>query len=142
MGCESTDLCELTAVFRVEAEELLAAADESLVALEADPTRDDLVGEIFRAAHTIKGNAAARDLPAELMRVRMVPIGPAFRQQLRTARDAALALDKRVDLHLEGEDVELDTRVVDEIRDPLTHMVRNAVDHGIESRELRQAAGK
>jgi two-component system chemotaxis sensor kinase CheA len=77
-----------------------------------------------------------------VLQTRMVPIGPVFRQQVRTARDLATRVGKQVAVEISGEDVELDTSVIERLRDPLTHMIRNAVDHGIESPELRRARGK
>jgi two-component system chemotaxis sensor kinase CheA len=82
------------------------------------------------------------DLQDLIMKARMVPLGPSFQQHLRTVRDLAAAERKQVRLVLDGEDVEVDTAVVEHIRDPLTHMIRNAVDHGIESPEERTARGK
>jgi two-component system chemotaxis sensor kinase CheA len=82
------------------------------------------------------------DLQELIMKARMVPIGPSFHQHVRTVRDVATAQGKRARLVVEGEDVEVDTAVVEWVRDPLTHMVRNAIDHGIESPETRRAAGK
>ncbi len=76
------------------------------------------------------------------MKARMVPVGPTFRQFVRTVRDMAAATGKSVRLLIEGGDVEVDTRVIEHLRDPLTHMVRNAVDHGIEPPQVRQAQGK
>jgi two-component system chemotaxis sensor kinase CheA len=82
------------------------------------------------------------DLQDLVMKARMVPLGPSFQQHHRTVRDLAAAERKLVRLTLEGEDVEVDTAVVEHIRDPLTHMIRNAVDHGIEPPEERVAHGK
>jgi two-component system chemotaxis sensor kinase CheA len=82
------------------------------------------------------------DLQELIMKARMVPIGPSFHQHLRTVRDIATSHGKQARLVVEGEDVEVDTAVVEYVRDPLTHMVRNALDHGIESPEARRAAGK
>jgi two-component system chemotaxis sensor kinase CheA len=82
------------------------------------------------------------DLQELIMKARMVPIGPSFHQHLRTVRDVATAHGKQVRLVVEGEEVEVDTAVVEYVRDPLTHMVRNAVDHGIEAPAVRTAAGK
>ena len=76
------------------------------------------------------------------MKARMVPVGPFFRQYARTVRDIARAHGKAVRLVIEGDDVEMDTRVVERLRDPITHMIRNSIDHGIESPELRAALGK
>jgi two-component system chemotaxis sensor kinase CheA len=82
------------------------------------------------------------DLQDLIMKARMVPVGPVFQQHLRTVRDIAAAQGKQVRLILEGEDVEVDTAVVEHVRDPLTHMVRNALDHGIERPEERRRLGK
>jgi two-component system chemotaxis sensor kinase CheA len=73
---------------------------------------------------------------------RMVPLGSAFRQHQRTVRDLAAGQGKQVRLVLEGEEVEVDTSIVALVRDALTHMIRNAVDHGIETPEARIAIGK
>lgn len=82
------------------------------------------------------------DLQEQIMRVRMVPVGPIFRQYLRIVRDTAQANGKAARLLLEGEDVEIDLSMVEHLKDPLTHMIRNALDHGIEAPESRRAKGK
>ena len=82
------------------------------------------------------------ELREEVMRLRMVPVGPLFRQQLRTVRDLSRQERKWTRLVLEGEDVEVDTALVEGLREPLLHLVRNAVDHGLELPEERKAAGK
>jgi two-component system chemotaxis sensor kinase CheA len=74
--------------------------------------------------------------------VRMVPVGPLFRQQIRVIHDLVESTGKNARLLLDGEDVEVDASIIEQLRDPLTHLVRNAVDHGIESPEERQARGK
>ena len=83
-----------------------------------------------------------RDLQEIAMSMRMVPIKGTFERMARMVRDLARKCDKQVEFRVSGEDTELDKNVVDELIDPLTHMVRNAVDHGIEAAEERQAAGK
>jgi two-component system, chemotaxis family, sensor kinase CheA len=82
------------------------------------------------------------DLQELIMQARMVPLGPVFRRHERTVRDVALALGKEAQLAVEGDDVEVDTAVIEHIRDPLTHMLRNALDHGIEPPDERVACGK
>jgi two-component system chemotaxis sensor kinase CheA len=82
------------------------------------------------------------DLQELVMKVRMVPIGRTFQPFTRTVRDLSLSTGKRVRLELSGEDVEVDTTVTELIRDPLTHLVRNAMDHGVETPEAREARGK
>jgi two-component system chemotaxis sensor kinase CheA len=230
---------ERAAVMRTfvgEGEELLAAIEAELLALEADPRDAGRLHELFRLAHTVKGNASlvgfddvvavahelesalgrttspppseavaglfaafdrlraafvaaagvADDAPAErdatirvelarldrvlelvgelavarlhadwdalerpmreleslVARARAVPIGPAFRPYARMVRELAAAHGKRARLEVTGEEVEVDARVVAELRDPLTHLVRNAIDHGLETPEARVAAGK
>ncbi|MET0401332.1 MAG: chemotaxis protein CheA [Cystobacter sp.] len=81
-------------------------------------------------------------LREEVMRVRMVPVGPLFRQHLRTVRDLTRVQRKWGRLVLEGEDVEVDTALVEGLREPLLHLVRNAVDHGLESPDDRRTMGK
>ena len=82
------------------------------------------------------------ELQELVMELRMVPIGPSLRRHVRMVRDMAAALGKQARLVLEGEEVELDMSVIEHLRDPLTHMIRNALDHGIETPEERKAAGK
>ncbi len=82
------------------------------------------------------------DLQEEVMKIRMVPLGPTFRQFVRTVRDVATAQGKLAYVELAGEDVDVDMNVIEHLRDPLTHIVRNAVDHGIETPETREALGK
>ena len=82
------------------------------------------------------------ELQELVMKLRMVPVGPTFRRYRRTVRDLAKSHGKVVRLVIEGEEVEVDATVIEHLRDPLTHMVRNALDHGIEPPEARSAAGK
>lgn len=76
------------------------------------------------------------------MSLRMVPVKPLFQKLKRTVRDAADQLGKDVDINMVGDHVELDKWILNKITDPLNHMVRNAVDHGIETREERGRSGK
>ena len=82
------------------------------------------------------------DLQEGVMQTRMQPIGNAWAKLPRIVRDLALELDKKIDLEMRGADTELDRQVLELIKDPLTHMVRNSGDHGIESPAVRAAAGK
>ncbi len=82
------------------------------------------------------------DLQNLVMRVRMMPVETVFMRFPRMVRDLAHTLDKQVDLRISGEDTELDRTVIDELGDPLVHMLRNAVDHGLEGPDERTAAGK
>ena len=82
------------------------------------------------------------ELQEAIMRTRMQPIGNIFNKFPRLARDLARGVGKEVELFLEGKDVELDKTLIEAIGDPLTHLVRNAIDHGIEHPHEREAAGK
>jgi two-component system chemotaxis sensor kinase CheA len=82
------------------------------------------------------------DLQHNAMSMRMVPVRSVMQKMTRLVRDLATAQNKQVQLHLNGEDTELDRNIVEELADPLLHMMRNAVDHGIESPADRQAKGK
>lgn len=83
-----------------------------------------------------------RDLQESVMQVRMLPISSAFSRIPRLVRDLSRKLDKEVDLQMEGGATELDKTVLERMIDPLVHLVRNGMDHGIETPEERKAAGK
>jgi two-component system chemotaxis sensor kinase CheA len=87
-------------------------------------------------------NRLTNELQEEIMASRMVPIEQIFNRFPRMIRDLAKKEGKEIDLILEGGDIELDRTVLDEIGDPLVHILRNCVDHGIESPENRKEAGK
>jgi two-component system chemotaxis sensor kinase CheA len=82
------------------------------------------------------------ELQHEVMQTRMVPVGNIFNRFPRMVRDLARDLDKDIAFEMEGLDIELDRTVLDEIGDPLVHLLRNAVDHGVESASDRAASGK
>jgi len=83
-----------------------------------------------------------KELQHTAMSLRMIPIKPSFQKMERLVRDLARDFGKKVDFVTSGEDTELDRTVVEEIADPLVHMVRNALDHGLELPEARVTAGK
>jgi len=82
------------------------------------------------------------ELQESVMKARLQPIGSAWRKLPRLVRDAALELGKSIELRMEGQGTELDRQVLELIRDPLTHLVRNSADHGLEGPEERRRAGK
>ena len=82
------------------------------------------------------------DLQRDAMAMRMVPIRQTFQKMARLARDLSRKFEKPCTLQLAGEETELDRKVVEHLTDPLMHMMRNAIDHGVESPEGRRAAGK
>jgi two-component system chemotaxis sensor kinase CheA len=100
------------------------------------PTAEKLRGGLAQLERNM------RELQESVMRVRMLPINVVFSRFPRMVRDLAQRLGKQVELKLTGEQTELDKTVLEKIGDPLVHLVRNSIDHGIESPEKRAAAGK
>jgi len=92
------------------------------------------------ASHRL--NLITTELQAGVMKTRMQPIGNIWGQFPRTVRDVALGCGKEVGIEMEGKETELDKTIIEAIKDPLTHLVRNSVDHGIELPEDRVKAGK
>ncbi|MBN2158635.1 MAG: chemotaxis protein CheW [Spirochaetes bacterium] len=84
----------------------------------------------------------AKDLQSGIMKTRMVPIGQVFTRFRRLVRDLAKEFNKEVELTIKGEETELDKKVIDSIGEPLLHLLRNAIDHGIESAAERNKLGK
>ena len=95
----------------------------------------------FRS-YTQNLGAISSNLQEGVMKIRMVPINQIFSRFPRVVRDLQRDLNKKIDLVIEGEDTELDKSVVEDLLDPIMHCVRNSVDHGIETPDVRKAAGK
>jgi chemosensory pili system protein ChpA (sensor histidine kinase/response regulator) len=125
-----TRLQELT---RMMAE---SVADVGTVQHTLNRTLENAVGDLSVQARL------TRDLQQDLMRVRMVQFGSISERLFRVTRQAAKELDKRVNLDIRGAMVELDRGVLEKMTGPFEHLLRNAIVHGIESREARRAAGK
>jgi two-component system, chemotaxis family, sensor kinase CheA len=114
----------------------LVVAKNSLTALSTeagDPVLIELSGRISRLVGGMQ---------SEVLAARMTPVGEVFERFPRLVRDLSRGLDKRIRFDMEGEEIELDRSILDEIGDPLLHLIRNAADHGIESPDQRVAAGK
>ncbi len=99
----------------------------------SDPTLGELSDRIGRLVSEMQG---------EVIAARMTPVGEVFDRFPRLVRDLARDLGKRIRFDMEGEEIELDRSILDEIGDPLLHLIRNAADHGIETPEHRTATGK
>ncbi|ROR32520.1 chemotaxis protein CheA [Inmirania thermothiophila] len=97
-------------------------------------------GTFSRAVHRL--DLITRELQQEFMKTRMQPVSNVWSKFPRVVRDLAREAGKRVRVEMEGKETELDRSLIEAIRDPLTHLVRNAVDHGIEAPEERRARGK
>ncbi len=110
----------------------MIAGDDSL----ADGTQHELVRKVTHAGKIV------RELQDLSMSMRMVPLRATFQKLARVVRDTAVKAGKTVQFSTDGDDVEIDRTLVDVLGDPLVHMVRNAVDHGVEARPAREAAGK
>jgi two-component system chemotaxis sensor kinase CheA len=135
------------------------AAADSTVRVDVDLLASilDLVGELVLARNELKSietedlavqavaqriNAVTNALQETAVKTRMQPVEHVFSRFPRTVRDLAKGCGKEVAFTIDGADTELDRTLIESIRDPLTHLIRNAVDHGLESPEARLAAGK
>ncbi len=107
-----------------------------LVQLAADSSDTALVETVTQTSRLVA------DLQDEIMTSRMVPVWQVFDRFPRLVRDAAHSVHKQVDFRIEGKEVELDRSMLDEVGDPIVHLLRNAVDHGIEPPAERKAKGK
>ena len=103
-------------------------------------SEDELVNRLSETTSQV--GMLTGDLQESVMKMRMVPVGRVFSRFPRMVRDLARDLGKQIELVVEDNDTEIDKSVADEIGDPLVHLIRNAVDHGIEAPEARQQAGK
>lgn len=104
--------------------------------LASEVRRNDLTETVEHMARV------SSDLQNIVLKLRMVPVESVFNRFPRMVRDLAKSLDKKLDLVITGAETELDRTVIDEIGDPLVHLIRNSVDHGIEQPAARAAAGK
>jgi two-component system chemotaxis sensor kinase CheA len=128
------DLRRLDALMKQVGE--LVVAKNRLAALagtSSDTTLVELSDRIARLVSSMQG---------EVIGARMSPVGEVFDRFPRLVRDLARELGKQIRFHMEGEEIELDRSILDEIGEPLLHLIRNAADHGIESPEQRAEAGK
>ncbi len=98
------------------------------------------IGNLQEAIHQL--DRVSDDIQQSVMDTRMVPVGPLFTRFKRVIRDISRSNGKSMRLEIRGEKTELDKRMIDELGDPLIHMVRNSADHGVESPEDRESAGK
>ncbi len=133
---ESKDLAEMhTQVRKIQ---------QNLAALSKEMRRMDSIRtgmtSFFDAVHQL--DRVTDGIQKTIMDTRMVPIGPLFGRFRRVVRDISRTNGKEITLEINGEKTELDKRMIDELGDPLIHMVRNSADHGVESPEDRAAAGK
>lgn len=114
--------------------------------LVINKTRLEQIGMTHRLTDLVETieqmDRVTTDLQSVVMKVRMVPVGQVFNRFPRMVRDLSRELDKEINLTIEGEETELDRTVIDEIGDPLVHLIRNSIDHGVEHPDERVAKGK
>jgi two-component system chemotaxis sensor kinase CheA len=128
------DLRRLDDLMKQVGELVVAKNRLTSISLEAgDPTLTELSERISRLVSAMQ---------AEVLAARMTPVGEVFERFPRLVRDLSRDLGKRIRFDMEGEEIELDRSILDEIGEPLLHLIRNAADHGIENPERRVAAGK
>ena len=113
--------------------ELVLTRNQVLQATSSDPSMTMLSRRL---------DMVTADLRESVMKARMQPVSNIFSKMPRIVRDLSQSLERRVRLQVEGQDTELDKSLLEAIKDPLTHAVRNSLDHGIELPEVRRAAGK
>ncbi len=114
----------------------LVLARNQIIQLAGDQDSAPLLGTIQRL------NLLTTELQTNVMKTRMQPIGNVWSKFPRVVRDLAVACGKQVRIEMDGQEIELDRTIIEAIRDPLTHIVRNAVDHGIELPAVRAERGK
>lgn len=153
------DLDDTQANVKAPVEEVTAKSRTLRVEVERLDQLVDLVGEVAIAQGRLslsleQGDPAERltalqnaqtlfrNLQEQVLRLRLVPLGPTFERFRRATRDLAEAAGKQAELVVEGADVEVDMALADALRDPLGHMVRNSIDHGLETPAERVARGK
>ena len=128
------ELRRLDGLTNLSGELLVARGRLTDVAHEiAHPALDEALAQVSRLIS---------DLHEEIMASRMVPVGQVFDRFPRLVRDAASSLGKEIELTLNGREIELDRSMLDEIGEPIVHLLRNAADHGIEKPDVRERAGK
>ncbi len=113
---------------------------QTLTSLQRDHEGEKSVDQLAQASAQV--NFITTELHMAIMKMRMLPIGNVFNKFPRMVRDLSRDMKKQVDLVIEGEETELDKSVLEEISDPLMHLIRNSVDHGLELPEDRKAKGK
>ena len=141
---KSANQAESTRVSGAKGEELINLVGELVI---ANSMVQQAYADESGDAQSLQEAIAAMDLTTQqlqeqVMAVRMMPIANVFRRFPRIVRDLASTLGKNVILETSGEETELDKQVIEEVSDPLTHLIRNAVDHGLETPAQRIAAGK
>jgi two-component system chemotaxis sensor kinase CheA len=136
------DVGRLDQLMNLVGELVLGRNRLSQIVTNAEDNRDseDFVHQLNETGSQI--DFITTELQTAVMKTRMVQIGRVFNRFPRLVRDIAREFSKEIDLVIQGEETELDKSIIEEISDPLVHLIRNAADHGVESPEAREALGK
>ncbi len=130
---------------RIEARRLDSLMDmvgELVIARDRLTRIAESIGDASLVEATLQASQIITTLQNEIMKSRMVPVGQVFDRFPRLVRDTARSLGKDVDFRMEGKEIELDRSMLDEMAEPVLHLLRNALDHGVELPADRKAAGK
>jgi two-component system chemotaxis sensor kinase CheA len=132
------DTDKLDKLVNLVGEMVISVARMSQLATEVD---DNSTSRSLQGASSAL-ERISRELQEQVMRVRMVPVEGTFNRFRRIVRDLSFEMGKKIEIKMSGTDTELDKNVIEQIGDPLKHMIRNSIDHGIESPEERKRIGK
>lgn len=125
-------------------DELMDLVGELVIAEAMVTQNPDLTGlqleQFQKAARHLQ--KISKEIQGKVMEIRMVPLAMTFQKMHRVVRDMSKKLNKNVQLHIIGEDTEVDKNIIEHISDPIMHLVRNSIDHGLESAQERLEAGK
>lgn len=128
------DVCKLDALINLVGELVIATATARIsLRREEAHESEEILNQMSGLVESIRDASLG---------LRMVPVGDVFQRFPRVVRDVSKELDKKIELVITGAETELDKTMIDKVIDPLTHIIRNAIDHGLESKEVRLAAGK
>ena len=146
-GADKKSAAASQMALRVDVEkldQLLDLVGEMVISVSMVSNSPDLVGlNLDRFEKSIMHlTKITRDIQDVSMSMRMIPLSGVFRKMVRLVRDVSMKENKKVDLEIIGEETEVDKTIIEQISDPLVHLIRNAVDHGVESPAARVAAGK
>ncbi len=134
------DIDKLDILMNIVGELVIAKGTIAEIAERLRGENHDLGSDLNKATRVLERRLA--ELQKGVMEVRMVPIGQLFDKTARVVRKTAAEIGKKIDLEIRGADTELDKLIIEDLSDPLLHMIRNAIDHGIEPPDERRAAGK
>ena len=147
---EESTAVKILKVDQVKIDRLMGLIGEMVVSKNALPFLAERAEKVFKTAELARDlkaqfnviNRIVEEMQDSIMQIRMIPFSTVFQRFPRLVRDISRRLDKQVALRIEGEDTEAEKNIVESISDSLIHIIRNSLDHGIESPQIRREAGK